>query len=81
MLSDRMENIKASLAMYFAMIDRRVDDEEETDPSKVVYCVVTDPAPSQRHDKIGMMTAQHRDEPCRYRDGGRPRWISNGHVS
>ena len=32
MLSDKMENIKASLAMYFAMIDRRVDDEEETDP-------------------------------------------------
>ena len=27
-----MENIKASLAMYFAMIDRRVDDEDETDP-------------------------------------------------
>ena len=27
-----MENIKASLAMYFAMIDRCVDDKEETDP-------------------------------------------------
>ena len=27
-----MENIKASLAMYFAMIDKRVDDEDETDP-------------------------------------------------
>ena len=25
--------------------------------NKVVYCVVTDPAPSQRHDRIGMMTA------------------------
>ena len=38
--------------------------------SRVVYCVVTDPAPSQRHDKIGMMTARHRVGPCRYRDGG-----------
>ena len=58
---------------------------------RVVYCVVTDPAPSQRHDKIGMMTARHRVGPCRYRDGGgkwgnfrvargRPRWISHGHV-
>ena len=27
-----MEDIKASLAMYFVMIDRRVDDEDETDP-------------------------------------------------
>ena len=27
-----MENIKASLAMYFAMIDKRVDDEDEMDP-------------------------------------------------
>ena len=27
-----MENIKASLAMYFAMINKRVDDEEEMDP-------------------------------------------------
>ena len=58
----------------------------------VVYCVMTDPAPSQRHDKIGMMTARHRIGPCRYRDGGGkwdnftvirgwPRWISHGHVS
>ena len=37
---------------------------------RVVYCVVTDPAPSQRHDKIGMMTARHRDGSCRYHDGG-----------
>ena len=59
---------------------------------RVVYCVVTDPALSQRHDKISMMTTRHRDGPCRYRDGGgkcsnftvtrgRPRWISDGHVS
>ena len=27
-----MEDIQASLAMYFVMIDRRVDDEDETDP-------------------------------------------------
>ena len=27
-----MEDIKASLAMYFVMIDRHVDDEDETDP-------------------------------------------------
>ena len=27
-----MENIKASLAMYFAMIDKHVDDEDKTDP-------------------------------------------------
>ena len=27
-----MENIKASLAMYFVMIDKRVDDEDEMDP-------------------------------------------------
>ena len=27
-----MEDIKASLAMYFVMIDTRVDDEDETDP-------------------------------------------------
>ena len=27
-----MEDIKASLAMYFVMIDKRVDDEEETNP-------------------------------------------------
>ena len=27
-----MEDIKASLAMYFVMIDKRVDDEDETDP-------------------------------------------------
>ena len=58
---------------------------------KVVYYIVTDPAPSQRHDKIGMMTARHRDGPCCYRDGGgkwgnftvtrgQPRWISNSHV-
>ena len=58
---------------------------------RVVYSVVTDPAPSQRHDKIGMMTARHRVGPCRYRDGGgksgnfivtrgRPRWISHSHV-
>ena len=50
------------------------------------------PAPSQRHDKIGMMTARHRDGPCRYHDGGgkwgnfivtrgQPCWISDGHVS
>ena len=32
-------------------------------PTRVVYCVVTDPAPSQRHDKIGMMTAQHCVDP------------------
>ena len=61
-------------------------------PTRVVYCVVMDPAPSQRHDKIGMMTGRHRVGPCRYRDGGgkwdnftvtrgRPRWISHGHVS
>ena len=37
---------------------------------RVVYCVVTDPVVSQRHDKISMMTARHRDGPCRYRDGG-----------
>ena len=59
--------------------------------SRVVYCVVTDPALSQCHDKIGMMTARHRVGPCRYRDGGgksgnftitrgQPRWISYGHV-
>ena len=36
---------------------------------RVVYCVVTDPAPSQRHDKIGMMMARHCDRPYRYRDG------------
>ena len=59
--------------------------------ARVVYCVVTDLAPSQRHDKIGMMTARHHVGPCRYRDGGgksgnftvtrgRPRWISHGHV-
>ena len=29
-------------------------------PGRVVYCVMTDPAPSQRHNKIGMMTARHR---------------------
>ena len=29
---DRMEDIKASLPMYFVMINRRVDDEDETDP-------------------------------------------------
>ena len=29
---DRMEDIQASLAMYFVMIDRRVDDKDETDP-------------------------------------------------
>ena len=60
--------------------------------ARVVYCVVTDPVLSQRHDKIGMMTARHRVGPCRYHDGGgkwgnftvtrgRPRWISQGHVS
>ena len=60
--------------------------------SRVVYCVVTDPTPSQCHDKIGMMTARHRYGPCRYCDGGgkwgnfivsqrRPRLISHGHVS
>ena len=27
-----MEDIKASLAVYFVMIDRRVDDEDKTDP-------------------------------------------------
>ena len=27
-----MENIKASLAIYFVMIDKHVDDEEETNP-------------------------------------------------
>ena len=59
---------------------------------RVVYCVVMDPAPSQHHDKIGIMTARHRVGSCRYRDGGgkwgnftvtrgRPRWISHGHVS
>ena len=37
---------------------------------RVVYCVVTDPALSQRHDKIGIMTARHRVGPSRYRDGG-----------
>ena len=58
---------------------------------RVVYCVVTDPALSQRHDKIGMMTARHRVGPYRYHDGGgkwgnftvtrgQPRWISHGHV-
>ena len=36
----------------------------------VVYCVMTDPASSQRHDKIGMMMARHRDGPYRYYDGG-----------
>ena len=49
---------------------------------RVVYCVVMDPAPSQRHDKIGMMTAQHRVGPCRYRDGG-GKWANFtevGHV-
>ena len=51
-----------------------------------------DPAPLERHDKINMMAAQHRDGPCRYRDGegewpvftfiqGQTHWISNGHVS
>ena len=51
-----------------------------------------DPAPSQRHDKIDMMMARHRDGPYRYHDGrskwgnftvtrGRPRWIFDGHVS
>ena len=29
---ERMEDMKASLAMYFVMIDRRMDDEDETDP-------------------------------------------------
>ena len=64
----------------------------QQDVARVVYCVMTDRAPSQRHDKIGMMTARHRDGPCRYRDRGgkwdnftvtrrQPRWISNGHVS
>ena len=38
--------------------------------NRVVYCVVTDPAPSQRHEKIGMMMARHRDGPCCYHDGG-----------
>ena len=27
-----MEDIKASLAMYFFMIERHIDDEDETDP-------------------------------------------------
>ena len=69
-----------------------VDKERYLLQLRVVYCVVTNPAPSQRHDKIGMMTARHRVRPCRYRDGGgkwgnfivtrgRPRWISHGHVS
>ena len=60
--------------------------------ARVVYCVVTDPALSQCHDKISMMTARHHDRPCRYRDGGgkwgnftvtrgQPCWISDGHVS
>ena len=31
-----MEDIKALLAMYFYMIEKRVDDEEETDP-KLIY--------------------------------------------
>ena len=68
-----------------------VPDTTDPLPTRVVYCVVTDPASSQRHDKIGMMTARHRVGPCRYRDGGgksdnftvirgRPRWISHGHV-
>ena len=58
--------------------------------TRVVYYVVTDLAPSQRHNKIGMMTARHRVGPYRYRDGGksgnftvtrgRPHWISHGHV-
>ena len=38
--------------------------------SRVVYCVVIDPASSQRHDKIGMMTARHSDRPYQYRDRG-----------
>ena len=39
-------------------------------PCRVVYCVVMDLAPSECRDKIDMMTAQHCDGPCRYRDGG-----------
>ena len=31
-----MEDIKASLAMYFFMIKRRVDDKEGTDP-RLIY--------------------------------------------
>ena len=31
-----MENIKASLTMYFFMIERRVDDNDETDP-RLIY--------------------------------------------
>ena len=38
-----MENIKASLAMYFAMIDRRVDDEDETDPRLLYGLEVSSP--------------------------------------
>ena len=37
---------------------------------RIVYCVETDLALSQHHDKIDMMTARHRVGPCRYRDGG-----------
>ena len=31
-----MEDIKALLTMYFFMIERRVDDKEETDP-RLIY--------------------------------------------
>ena len=58
----------------------------------IVYCVVTDPAPSERRNKISMMMARYRNRPCCYRDDGgewhvftliqgRTRWISNGHVN
>ena len=40
------------------------------DDFRVVYCVMTDPPPSQHHDKIGMMMARHLVGSCRYRDGG-----------
>ena len=64
----------------------------ELGPPRVVYCVVTDPGQSERRDEIGMITIQHCDGPCHFRDGhgkwpvctitrGQPRWIFNGHVS
>ena len=57
----------------------------------IVYCVVIDLPPSERCDKISMMTTRHHEGPSHYRDDGgewpiftltqgRTCWISNGHV-
>ena len=60
-----LENIKASLAMYFAMIDTRIDDEDETNPRLLYVTSWRFQAPEEvESSSLAMITFTHDIQFC-----------------